>query len=98
MKKQADIIRDWLYAHKVTQDKLASDLGMSRQNLVYHLKSEPLNATFREKLFAAGYEIDLSNDKAQESGDKYSPITLSPDGKVQLNNATQPKRCQRHCR
>lgn len=61
MLKDAQILKNYLRNNGITQGQLADKLGMSRQNLVFHLAKDKFSLDFTERLRGIG--IDLSNDK-----------------------------------
>ena len=61
MLKDPQILRNYLRNNRITQTELADKLGMSRQNLVFHLSKDKFTSDFIDRLQGAG--IDLSKDK-----------------------------------
>jgi len=61
MLKDPQILRNYLKNNSITQTELADKLGMTRQNLVFHLSKDSFTTDFIERLRGIG--IDLSIDK-----------------------------------
>jgi hypothetical protein len=57
MLKDAQILRNYLSNHQITQGDLAEKLKMTRQNLVYHLSKDKFTTDFKDKLQEIGIGI-----------------------------------------
>jgi len=57
---EPQILKNYLSNTGVTQGELAERLGMSRQNLLYHLSKDKFTPAFKEKLKEIGIEWEPS--------------------------------------
>lgn len=76
MLKDAQILKNYLRNNGITQGQLADKLGMTRQNLVFHLSKDRFSLDFSERLRQIG--IDLSSDKYEAAKSTYINQGFSP--------------------
>jgi phage repressor protein C with HTH and peptisase S24 domain len=64
VKHEGEILQNWLDSKRWSALDLANELGMSKQNVYYHLKRDEISSEFKEKLEKKGFDVFAKKDKS----------------------------------